>query len=109
MTVALSVSPSTATTTVSVGFLVQAEVGRAHGALSYDFTYGDGAASSPITPQVCLGGSGIPLKATWRLHHRYEKPGTYHVAVTVTAQCTSGKVTATTVINVTSRMTARAR
>lgn len=100
MTVALYVSPSRATPAVAVEYRVQAEAERAHGALSYDFAYGDGATSSPVTPQFCLGGTGAPLRATWRLHHRYEKPGTYHVAVTVRAVCTPGRVTATAVIDV---------
>jgi hypothetical protein len=103
MSVALYVSPATATTGVTVGYRVQAEIGRAHGALSYDFVYGDGATASPVTPQFCLGGSGAPLKATWRLHHHYQNPGSYHVAVTVRAGCTSGQVTATTVVNVGSK------
>lgn len=100
MTVALYVSPATATTGMTIGFRVQATIGRAHGALSYDFAYGDGVTTSPATPQFCLSGAGTPLKATWRLRHRYEKPGSYHVAVTVRAGCTSGQVTATTVVRV---------
>lgn len=100
MTVALYVSPARATTRVTAVFRVQATIGRAHGALSYDFAYGDGVTTSPATPQFCLGGSGAPLKATWRLRHRYQRPGSYHVAVTVRAGCTSGQVTATTVVRV---------
>jgi len=100
MSVALYVSPASATTGVTVGYRVQAEVRRAHGALSYNFVYGDGATASPVTPQFCLGGPGAPLKATWRLHHRYQKPGRYHVVVTIRAGCTSGQVTATAVVHV---------
>ena len=109
MSVALYVTPGRATTEVTVGYRVQAAIGRAHGALSYDFVYGDGVTTSPATPQFCLGGSGAPLKATWRLRHRYERPGSYHVAVTVRAACTSGQVTATTVVNVGSPTSAGSR
>jgi PKD domain len=109
LTVVLYVSPARVTAGVAVGFRVQAAIARARGALSYAFVYGDGATTSRATPQFCLGGSGAPFKATWRLRHRYEKPGRYHVAVTVRAGCTSGQVTATTVVNVVSPTAARPR
>jgi hypothetical protein len=93
-------SPLPATTAVAVRFRVQAEVQHAHGALSYDLSYGDGTTSSNVTPDICLGGAGSTRKMTWGLRHRYGKPGTYHLAVTVRAVCSPGRVTARMTIDV---------
>lgn len=101
LTVALTASPSPATTSAAVGFRLQADVQRARGALAYVLSYGDGTSSSNITPDVCQSGVGSPVKMTWWLRHRYDEPGTYHVVATVRPLCTSGRAAAHMTIDVT--------
>lgn len=100
LAVQVSASPSLATTADTVRLWVEAAMEHARGALSYDLSYGDGTTGGNVTPDVCVGGSGSPRRVTWRLRHRYRAAGTYHVAVTVGAVCSSYRVTARLTIHV---------
>lgn len=77
----------------AVRYTIRATDARAPGALGYEITFGDGASARSALPQFCVSGRGRPTRARWRVTHRYTS-GTYHVTVTVRANCTQVAATA---------------
>jgi hypothetical protein len=79
---------------------VRAQESHAPGALTYQIAYGDGATDQNTAPTVCQGGPGQAASQTWQLSHAYNGSGTYAVAVTVKANCTQDRATATVTVTI---------
>lgn len=92
-TVEITASPPHPQAGGTVDFTVHAGATRARGALTYRIAFGDGSTASPPVPEFCLR-RGQATSQTWRLTHRYSRPGTFWVSVTVSAVCTPGSATA---------------
>ena len=54
----------------------------------------------PATRHTCQSGSGQAASQTWQLSQAYGRPGTYTVAVTVQANCTLDRATATVTVTI---------
>lgn len=101
LTVTLTVSPAQASSGAAMQFTIAADETAAHGALAYRLTYGDGATDQNVVAQYCLGGAGAPQTQQWQLTHRYASAGRYSASVTVTANCTPDRATATVPVVIT--------
>jgi hypothetical protein len=88
------VTARTSTPTGTALVVVRADAAHAPGALGYDVRFGDGTVAHSVVPQFCVAGPGSRRQATWHLTHRYAHPGTYHLAVTVHANCSPTVATA---------------
>jgi hypothetical protein len=93
LTVTMTAEPTRAKTGQSVEFVIDARETSAPGLLSYQITYGDGASDGNVVAQICR--SPAPAHTTWTLHHSYDTAGEFRPSVTVTANCTSDRATAT--------------
>ncbi len=87
LSLTLSVSPGRAAPGAAVEFTLTVAARAANGALGYGVRFGDGSSHANAIPMYCLAGPGRPEHGTWRLVHRYARPGTYHVSVTGYANC----------------------
>ena len=101
LAVQVAAAPPRARTGTPVRVTVRARATRAHGALGYVVTYGDGSSSHDLVPQFCLGGARTTQRATWHFEHRYRARGTYRVRVSVHAVCTAGAVSAAVTVRAT--------
>jgi hypothetical protein len=78
---------------------VSAHEANASGALSYQVGYGDGTVDQAAAPLFCRSPSA-PESQTWSLSHSYTAAGSFTVSATVTANCTSGRATASLAVGV---------
>ncbi len=102
LTVTLMATPVRAKTGAPVEFNATAYERRTPGALGYELRYGDGiSAAQDMVPLFCLMRRNAPIRKTWRESHRYRKPGTYTVSLTVHVNCASDHATATVAVDVT--------
>ena len=99
LTVTLTATPPRPAAGVDVRFEVRATERRAPGALTSQLVYGDGATEQTAVPELCRGDTNSGAQATWRLSHRYTTRRTYAAAVTVSANCTPDRATATVTIS----------
>jgi PKD repeat protein len=79
---------------------VSADESHAPGALTYQISYGDDSTDQNTAPTVCQSGPGQPSSQTWQHSHAYASSGTYTVEVTVQANCTSDRATATLMVTI---------
>lgn len=101
LTVTLTAAPSRATHGGNVAFTATAHETHAPGALGYQLSYGDGATDQNAVAQFCRAEPAGPTSETWPTKHAYRASGTYTVVVTVRANCTSDRATASLSITVT--------
>jgi hypothetical protein len=95
LTVTLTVTPARNGTNLTAEFKLSAQERDAPGALSYRLAYGDATTDQNTTPTICRTNPRFPAQETWHLTHRYAAAGTYVSSVTVSANCTSDRATAT--------------
>ena len=95
LTVTVTASPSPSARGAPVQFELTATETQPQGAFGYQIAYGDGATDQNAVPQFCVAGSGSPQTQRWELTHAYAASGTFNVSVTVSANCTSDRATAT--------------
>ncbi len=73
---------------------------HAAGAVTYQISYGDDSTDQNTAPTVYQSGPGQPPSQTRQLSHAYASSGTYTVEVTVQADCTSDRATATLTVTI---------
>jgi hypothetical protein len=95
LTVTLTVTPARKGTDLTAEFKLSAHERDAPGALTYRLAYGDATTDQNTTPTICRSSPRFPAQETWHLTHRYAAAGTYVSSVTVSANCTSDRATAT--------------
>jgi hypothetical protein len=99
--VTVTAVPSPAAHGATVQFNLTATETQPQGAFGYQIAYGDGATDQNAVPQFCVAGSGPPQTQHWQLAHTYAASGTFNVSVTVSANCTPDRATATLPMTVT--------
>ena len=74
--------------------------GRRRRSYKMGFGLAWGVRFPPATRHTCQSGSGQAASQTWQLSQAYGRPGTYTVAVTVQANCTLDRATATVTVTI---------
>jgi hypothetical protein len=75
-----------------VHITIDAHDSSGRGPLTYVLSFGDGTSDQPVAPLFCRS-PAVAEAESWGLTHAYAAAGSYHVSVTVTANCTTDRAT----------------